>query len=97
MNSSNKTNLKSLHKRERKLYEYLDKNGQLMKYCTTCLHRNNMADYSQIKTGNYLCKDGKKGWIACNPYGVSKKHPHWLSWRPRVDVDYFKEEEFKIK
>jgi hypothetical protein len=94
MSSSNKKNLKSLYKKDRNISEYLNENGELQVYCLTCLHRDEIKN--NIKIGVWLCKDGKDGWKACNPHGVSSKYDHWINWEPRVDMQYFKEKDFKL-
>ena len=85
--------MKDLLKPGRPLWEYLNEDGTLQKYCLTCIHR-----YSQkeMHWGGWLCSGGSKKHKICCPshhHDNPKKDPDYLFWEPRVEVNAFLQEE----
>ena len=91
---------KDLFKPGRVWKEYIDEAGSLKVNCRTCIRRKSLtgADEDSGAWGQYLCKYGRNGYLACNPGKVNPLTGEglaYLNWEPRVD-GFIKEKEFSI-
>jgi len=91
---------KDLFKPGRNLNDYLDEDGNIIKNCTTCIHRNKIAD---CRIGDFMCKGGYPQHQKCNPnYEEACKTNdidnmlHYLFWESRVTNGIIDDDDFKL-